>query len=211
MIAFFASILAIRQLRLATKAQADQVQIARANLMLAIDKSYEDATMLNSRKAVRSLRNRAHATIEKQAHKDKTSDGKRKQIAEEFSAQLDQLWSVARSIRDEDVDVADSKQRIAHDRYSELMCLVNWMETVGMLCKRNLLPTPDILDLYDQVIVPTLTNFKNHVDVRRREEPYPNPRFMENAYWLHEMAVTYQAQRDRTLPLDPAKSPTKWS
>ena len=90
------------------------------------------------------------------------------------------------------------------------MGLVNWMETVGMLCKRNLLPTADILDLYDQVIVPTMANFKNHIEFRRKEEPYANPRFMENAFWLHEQAVAYQAKRDRTIPLDPARSSTKW-
>lgn len=60
-IALFASILAIRQFKLATKAQQDQVQIARANLMLAIDKTFE-SDMLNSRKAVRSLRNRAQTS-----------------------------------------------------------------------------------------------------------------------------------------------------
>lgn len=96
------------------------------------------------------------------------------------------------------------------DHYTEIMALPFWMETVGMLGRRGLLPIDDVLDIYDAVVISTMQNFKKHFDRRRTEGTEPNGRFMENAYWLLDEAIAYKAKRDEPLPARPAKSQTKW-
>lgn len=217
-IALLGTILALRQFQLSTRAkndqvqaQNDQVQIARANLLLAIDKVFEGEEIYRSRKAVRSLRNRAEVVADRSNLQNKSPQGKKQAIANEVSHQLDKLWALAKSFDDVDVEDPKSADRIAIDRYSELMALANWIETVGMLCKRNLLPTDDILDLYDQIIIPTMLNFKNHLEARQTEGPYQNRRFMENAFWLYAKAVAYNGMRDQPVDVDPGKTSTRWN
>jgi hypothetical protein len=177
---------ALKQLALATKAQRDQVQIARANLLLSIDGAYEGAEIYKARKALRSLRNRAEAVVLNQVKKNKAPEALVSDICEECSHQLDQLWEKVKQFNDQDVEKPDSIGRIASDRYAELMTLPYWFETVGLLCQRNLLPTDDVLNLYDEVVITTMTSFANHISARRSEGPAKNRRLLENAGWLRK-------------------------
>ena len=203
--------LATRQLQLAARSQEHQVQIARANLLLSIDKNFESDEIYKSRKAIRSLRNRAEKAIEARDKPTIGSENLRDEIAKQFSLGMTKLWDDARSITDGDVDGASSPDIIAIDRYSVLTALPNWIETVGMLCRRNLLPKDDVLDLYDQVVISTMQNFKAHYTVRREQPPYANHRLMENAFWLLEEAIAFKAKRETPLPTSPAQSPTRWA
>jgi hypothetical protein len=195
----------------AAASHAEQVQIARANLLLEIDATFEGTELYRSRKAIRALRNRAETKVTRGLVRNQTPDALKNEISIEFSHQLDELWKIARTIDEVDVEKPDSKDRIAADRYTELMAVPNWIETIGMLCRRNLLPKEDILDLYDQVVVPTIRNFKNHFEVRRAQGPYLNPRFMENAYWLLAEAEAYKRKREEPVSAPPVESPTKWT
>lgn len=202
--------IAVRQLSLATKAQKDQVQIARANLLLSIDATYEGAELYKARKAVRSLRNRAEIAVKGRVAKNKSPTALQEAICEECSHKLDELWETVKTFDDPDVEDPKSTERLASDRYAELMALPYWFESVGMLCRRNLLPVEDILNLFDQVVITTMESYANHVAARRSEQPYPNLRFLENASWLLDQAKAYKSKRDDPPASHPSKSPTNW-
>jgi hypothetical protein len=201
--------LAIRQLGLARQAQEQQVQIARANLILSIDAEFEGSEIYGSRKAIRSLRNRVEKTVDGSV-KDRSPDALRKASAEEFSHQMNELWKKARLIIEEESGASADQIRDANNQYTELMILPNWIETVAMLCRRNLLPTADVLDIYDQVVITTMSNFKSHIEARRVEGPFQNPRFLENALWLLDEATSYSATQGEPRPTPPKRSNTRW-
>ena len=209
--AVIAATVGLRQFRLATRAQIDQVQVARAKLLLEIDANYESADIYRSRKAIRSLRNRSEAIVQKSNSKDKSLEGVKKDVCVEFSHQMGELWKLVKDLDDPDVEKQDSAARLASDRYAELMSLPYWIETVGMLCNRNLLPTDDVLDLYDQVIITTMSSFAIHIERRRQEGPFVNPRFLANASWMLEQALVYKSNRDSPPASRPGKSPTRWN
>lgn len=189
---------------ISAKAAQHNVEIARATLLLEIDRQFESPDLYKSRKAIRALRHRAQDAIAKRDEKDRSNQNLQRLQMIEMSHQMDQLWAQAKKFDDVDVDNARSPDVIAADRYTELLGLPNWIETIGMLCQRGLLPKDDILNLYDQVIIPTMESIKLHIDERRTEKPYPNPGFMENAYWLCDEAVRYKAEREKPIPAPPA-------
>ncbi len=209
--AALATTLGLRQFRLATRAQIDQVQVARAKLLLEIDANYEGADIYRSRKAIRSLRNRSETIVQNSDSKDKSPEGIKRDVCVEFSHQMDKLWKSVKDLEDPDVEKSESVARVASDRYAELMSLPYWIETVGMLCNRNLLPTEDVLDLYDQVVITTMSSCANHIERRRQEGPFVNPRFLANGSWLLEQALLYKSNRDSPPASRPGKSPTRWN
>lgn len=174
------------------------LEIERAAMLRAIDAEFESAEMYSSRKAIRAFRNRIQEKM-RADHREASEETITKRCAEEFSRQLTELWEVAKTFNDVDVDKPRSHQRIALDRYSELMRLVNWFETIGYMCKRGLLPIEDILNIYDAAVIPTMLYMAEHIHKRREERPYPNPRFMEFAMWLAEEAMA-QMKHKSTLP-----------
>lgn len=208
LVASFAAALALRQPRLATIVQNAQFEIARANLLLVIDKQFESDELCASRRAVRGMRNRAETYV-KSLPGTRTPDEEKQAVAVRVSEEMNAIWKLARSISDVDVDPTSEKHE-AMKRYHELTMLTNWMETVGMLCRKNLLPTSDILDLYDQAIMPTIYNSLNHIKVRRDEGPHRNPRYMENAEWLHVQAVEYIKARDNPVNVPVKRSRLPW-
>lgn len=203
-VAVVAVLLAVRQFWLARKAQEQQAEIARANLLLSIDSAFEGPEIYKARKAIRSLRNRIEAEVNASNPEDKSPDAIRAAVATKFSRKLNVMWEVARTFSDEDVEDETSKARIGIDRYYELLTLPNWVETVGMMCVRGLLPKEDILSLYAGVVITTMFNFKSHVEARRIEQPHPNPRFMENAFLLYDLAVAHKKMREEPVKARPA-------
>ncbi|ABD27479.1 hypothetical protein Saro_3044 [Novosphingobium aromaticivorans DSM 12444] len=204
--AVFASRVALRQLGMSASAQEMQVQIARANLLLSIDREFESEASYASRKACRSLANAAEASALATNPRDRAPDAIRKLVATEFSHQLNELWNVARELQEKPEGTENAPAIAASDRYATLMALPNWIETVGMLCRRDLLPKEDVLDLYDEAIIRTMTNFESHIVTRGSEQPYDNPLWLENARWLLEEAKTYNKQKR-----EPAKAPVSKS
>lgn len=199
-------------LNLSAQSQQNQVEIARANLLLAIDREFEGAELNQSRKAVRLLRNTIETRVLHDPEGNRSPDLQKGKVARDFSKHLDSLWGKVRS--PELTKSAPSSSQTSNgggiDEYYRLMALPNWIETVGMLCARNLLPKEDVLSLYASVIYVTMFNFKNHVDARRNEQPHPNLRFMDNAYYLYQEAIEFRKIRDEPLPTRPIKSLLPW-
>lgn len=201
--------LQIRALRVAEQQSAAandaSVQIARATLILSIDREYEGETLAASRKALRALRNRAE-DVAASKHPGASHRKLAEEAAQEFTRELTAIWAEARKLNETDVEHSNAADRIAADRYAQIMALPYWIETLGMLCQRELLPTDDILDLYDAVIIPTMRNFRDHIGFRREEPPYPNHRFLENAYWLYDRALEFKQQREQPPLHRPVKA-----
>jgi hypothetical protein len=193
--AFIGVIFGIRELMNITKeeqraaeAQEFQQQIARADLILKIDSQFESPSVVLSRMAFRSMRNRCLKAVETTGM---TSDQARIKIAAEFSSRINKIWETAKEITDNDIEKSDSPAVKAYETINEIMALPNFFETVGLLCREGLLPKDDILCLYDQAIIPTMTNIMGHIQLRREEVPYANPTYMENAVWLYTEALAY--------------------
>lgn len=198
-------------LRISAQSQGNQVDIARANLLLAIDREFESAELTKSRKALRMLRNRIEREVLNHPDGDKSPELQKSNIAREFSRHLDKLWGEVWISEATAVDDANDSSvgRNIH-KYYELMALPNWIETVGMLCTRNLLPKEDVFSLYASVIYVTMFNFQDHIDTRKSDKPHPNRRFMENAHQLYLEAIDYRKRRDEPLPARPEKSRLPW-
>jgi hypothetical protein len=198
--------LQIRSLQLANHAA---VQLARANLLLTIDKEYE-GDLFASRKAIRALRRRAEKAAQRKLGAGASHEALASAAAAEFTQLLTVMWTEAQELDEKDVEYSRAADRVAADRYAQMMQLPYWIETLGMLCKRDLLPRDDILDLYDAVIISTMRNFEAHVNFRRDEGPYPNQRFLENAYWLYNEAREFKTRVEAPTSHKPAKAKLPW-
>jgi dGTP triphosphohydrolase len=171
-------------------AHEQSVEIARANLLRQIDSEFESEDMYRSRKAIRAMRNRSEQTVRKE-HMTASDERISTLSAIEFSKQLSELWQEAKDFDDLDVDSPKSQDRIAADRYTEIMRLPNWFETMGLMIRRKLLPKNDILEIYDAAINPTMVYMAEHIRKRRSEGPYVNPHFLEHSMWLGEITKAY--------------------
>lgn len=180
------------------EAHEQAVEIERAAMLRAVDAEFESAEMYLSRKALRALRNRVQEKIGAD-HKEASEESITKLCAEEFSKQLTELWEIAKQLDAVDIDNNRSKEQVALDRYTEIMRYVNWLETIGYMCKRGLLPTEDILNIYDAAIIPSMLYVAEHIRKRREERPYPNAHFLEFALWLGEQALKHMKGKN-TLP-----------
>lgn len=199
-------------LRISAQSQNNQVDIARATLLMAVDREFEGVELNRSRKAMRMLRNRIERQVLNHPDANRSPELQRGKVARDFSRHLDSLWGKLRA-SEIPITAPAAESAADHrsiDEYYVLMALPNWIETVGMLCCRNLLPKEDVLSLYASVIYVTMFNFKNHVEARRNEQPHPNPRFMEYAYLLYQDAIDYRKKRDEPQEVRPKKSLLPW-
>lgn len=204
---------AVHQLKLSVRARREQVQIARANLLLSIDGDFESPEMYKSRLAVRSLRNRSEENVLNSGQKDRSPEGLTKAIEQEYSHQLNNLWKIAKGIKDTNADdSAVTKTAVeAANEYTEIMALANWIETIGMLCCRNLVYIGDVLELYDVIIINTIRGAKSHIETRRTTPPFINPDWLGNALWILPKAEEHRKRREARSVAIPAPSPTDWS
>jgi hypothetical protein len=193
------------QLRALGAAERLSVQLARATLLREFDQDFESPEMQESRLRIGVVRNRFEAEVA--SRKPQLSD--EKQIAEvalQFSNHVTTIWEQTRTF-DGDINAAKDKSA---DEYALLMRLPYWFETVGHLCKRNLVPLEDMLDLYDQVVIVVIGNILQHIQIRADRPPHKNRRFLENSVWLFERAKAHRKKRD-TPPLSvPVVSETVW-
>lgn len=187
------------------RAHEQSVEIARANLLRQIDSEFESEDMYRSRKAIRAMRNRAERAVRKQ-QKSASDERIASLSAIEFSNQLSELWQEAKDFDDLDVDAPQSRDRIAADRYTEIMRLPNWFETMGLMMRRKLLPQNDILEIYDAAINPTMIYMAEHIKKRRTEGPYVNPHFLEHSIWLSEITKAYTEAKMAPL-VEPISNP----
>jgi biopolymer transport protein ExbB/TolQ len=199
----------------AAAALAAQVQIARATIILEIDRRFEDAEMLGSRIAIRALRNRAIREAEANL-RDGVNQAEISDKADElFSGYVTKLW---RSFRTADssepaLDATKAEDRlsdVAGAQYSQLTRLLGWMETVGRLTEQNLVPAEDMFALYDAVFLQVYGLFESHIADRRSEPPNPNDLWLEKAEWFRDAANNRaQGQKALTKPT-PTPSSLNW-
>ena len=197
--AVFGTVAAVLQLRRVAQANAGQVNIARAELMLEIDGRFESEHMLESRLAIQTLRNHCERRA-RQERPDIDGRGMFNRAAELFSEEMTKLHKQLRT-PDQALPVEASLAELPNDkggeRYFALMRLPYWMETVGELTRAELLPINDVLDLYDAVFDGVLACFERHILYRRETAPLRNDRFLENALWIRHAAIERQDRRSR--------------
>jgi hypothetical protein len=207
--AFLAVYVAWVQLKKVADANRQQANVARADLMLKIDQIFEGLEMAESRLAVRTLRNQCEAI----AKAERLGANDREIIdrsAELFSDQLTKLFLDYKTVESQpkgaDADLTKVAQDKAGPRYAILMRLPYWMETVGLLTKKQLLNEEDVLDLYDAVYTGVLTCYEKHILDRRDEKPDRNDMFLVHATWLLAQA-RQRATAKRTRARLPSGKP----
>lgn len=198
--AVFGVLFGLAQLGRIARANISQENIARAELMLEIDAMFEGPDMTQSRLAIRTLRNycekQARAFLRSGANDQEVLERSATLFSEEVTA-LFQRFNTADHAASEGEAVNEPLDKDG-PRYFTLIRLPYWIETVGQLCRRELLPLDDVLDLYDAAIVGIMKCFHQHIMDRRAAPPQRNERFLEQALWLMEQAELRQvAEADR--------------
>jgi hypothetical protein len=164
-----------------------QGDVARADLMLQIDQIFEGAEVGQSRLEIRTLRNECEAEIKAKPGANMTVSEVISASGPLFSARVTALYLAYKSPEKPGTTATtgDPPHVKAGREYAVLMKLPYWMETVGLLTRKNLLHKDDMLDLYDALFIDTLTCFDEHLD-HRRDEDDPDRRFLENATWFRD-------------------------
>ena len=193
-----------------------QVQIARATLILEIDERFESAEMLESRIAIRALRNRAvreaEAALRDGANLGEISD----KTNELFSGYVTKLWREFRTADAKEPALEATKPEdqladVAGAQYSRLTLLLGWMETLGRLTEQNLIPADDMFELYDAVFIQVYGMFERHIADRRTEPPHPNDRWLEKAEWFRNHAKIREEELKALSKAASTPSPVSWS
>lgn len=193
------------QLRIAARSQRDQLQIAKATLLRELDRDFESDAIRQSRLKLLVIRSRFE--VEAAAHKPALSHSDQvDRIAKLVSAHIHDIWEESRRF---DGDKLADKDKSA-DEYALIMRLPYWCETVGHLCRRNLMPMDDLLDLYDQLIILCIGNVRDHITLRAESLPYKNRRFLQNALWLYAEAIKYREAHDAPNEKQLNAAPLRW-
>lgn len=192
---------------------ADQVQIARAMLLLEIDKDFESPAMQESRLAVRTLFNRARREADAELRM-KNPSGVRQRANELFSGYATQLWEKFRSADEQEptlksTGINDQLSDSAGPQYQKLTKILGWMETVGRLANENLAFESDLIALYDQVFVNVYGYFYKHINDRRTDSVQPNADWMRQAEIFNNRILASRAENER-LADSATRSPTRW-
>lgn len=198
----------IQLLRIAD-ANRNQVDIARAELLLEIDARYEAPEMRASRLAIRSLRNYCddRARMDRPGASDIDVAARSDILMSEELTGLYQRFKTADQSLDLKSPMVDQPDDKDGNRYFAFMGVPYWAETVGLLTRADLLTLEDVLNLYDAVFVKFLTGFLKHIEDRRSEGPIRNEHFLENALWLRERAV--DRQRMDKMELQARRAPKR--
>lgn len=199
---------AVLQLEQQATAHRDRVQVERARLIMRLDEQFESAELKASRQALIAVRNRFEQEVEQQ-HSGASDKAKALEVAKRISAYVTKLWQDSRRA-DQGGGGEHKLQDKAAPEYFLLMHLPNWLETVGHLCRSELVSLGDVLILYDQVIVKCIGNFEEHIKARADQGPIRNPRHMENALWLFEEAKKHMEEKDGPRPSETVRSGLDW-
>lgn len=181
----------------AAESAYNQVQIARATLLLEIDRQFEGEYLMESRLAIRALRNRAVKDAREKSRAG-IGDAELASVADQvFSEYVTRLWQDFSSADANDSTLSETKpeDRLtdrAGYQYSLLTRLLGWFETVGRLVEENLISPDDVFELYDAVFIQVANYFERHIHDRRDEGPNRNDRWMEKALLLRDLAKERQ-------------------
>ncbi len=196
-------------------ANNSQVQIARASLILEIDQMFESAEMVESRIAIRALRNRADREAKEALRSGANNNEVAQKASELFSAYMTKLWWDFRTADAKDPALGSTKpsDKFADDagtQYSRLTRLLGWMETIGRLTEQNLAYSEDMFALYDAMFIQVFGYFERHIADRRSDTPNPNERWLEKAEWFRNEARANQDKLKEQAKPAPSVSWLKW-
>lgn len=183
--------LGLQQLRKLAASGNDQVDIARAQMMLEIDARFESLDMQESRLLIRNLRNFCDEAARKELRAGASDEDLVNVAARIFSEKMtglrEQVKTAERIIPGDPhmISEIDTQQG---EMYMTYMRLPYWMETVAMLTRVGLILEDDVLRLYDAVFIGTLRCFEQHIKDRAQSGPQRNPEWLENALWLKQRA-----------------------
>lgn len=189
------------------KAHAEQVEIARANMLIRLDEQYEGTQLGESRRAWLALRNRTEADVEQRLATHSENE-QAVEVCRFISDYLSGLWSQVR--HGDESPESQSARAEATNAYAVLMRLPNWFETVGHLCRRNLIPLNDIVDLYDQIVIKTIGYMSEHIERRRKGDIRATSRMLEHATWLLKESERHKQAREVPAILEPTRATLPW-
>lgn len=213
-----------KQLRSAAQSISLQANVAKATLLLEIDREFESSEMLESRRALRALRNQMTKMAERQSND--TNRAVVQPLAAALTSQyLNQLWkdfttaddgeNLAQMSAEELVSVhLSAKAKPSEDTppkdkagplYQRLTRTLGWLETVGYMCNSGLLPEDDIIPVYDFVFKEILEWTGGHIAYRRADGTPPNPDWMKEAEKFRDRVVALEAAR-----FESANKKSKW-
>jgi hypothetical protein len=185
--------------KISAQAQQDQAAIARANLLLEIDRDFESEGMQEARRAIRALRNEIEALARRQfprlnddelaPESDKlfseymnrvfydyrTADSVQRQTNDELDAMLEKHL---KTIPDYD---AFSPSERASRHYLRLTLILGWLERVGHMANNGLLHRDDVISLYNQVFIEAINWYKGHIIHRHGVGTRKNGEWMDQA------------------------------
>lgn len=167
-------------LKAQTRQSRSEAETARANLLLRIDEQFEGGGVVRSR--ARWLELRAQFRREWAALPE-PRPSREDHVTGRMIGKLNQLWDRMQSS-------ASGAEHFPDDvrDYNLVVRLPNWIETIGMLARDELLPVADVLRLYRSVIRTTMGVVLGHVE-HRRNDASASPTVFENALWLYAQAT----------------------
>lgn len=199
----------------------DQAQIARANLLLEIDRDYEASEMLESRLALRGLRNEIEAFVVSK-NNALSKQELHSSINDAFGTYLNKLWldfkkadrphasDGLESLLKKHLDAVNSEPTAVqpHEKagihYQRLSRVLGWLERVGYMANQKLLPQDDIKRLYDFVFIELGYWFEGHIKFRQEDGPLANPDFMKEFMGFREKILAEKKPKIVEAEPDPS-------
>lgn len=180
----------VAQNKLSKKAQEDSLEIERANLLLKIDENYESDQMAECRNMWEQIRREPEVSD--------LAGWARYSYTEKDTMTRTSICRYLNNLHDRSATDEDARRE-----YMKITYIVNWLETVGHLCRQKLIPLKDVLNLYDHVAIRTAGYIKDHIDYRVRQELVSSQLLWENAMWLVDEARKHKLERERPAPPAP--------
>jgi hypothetical protein len=177
LIAIAAAVVAWFQLGEMGDYRKQRLRIANATLLLELDHRFDSKELVEARELF-------------------------VQTAEEISAAVSGKHPLANEEEKLVKMIADWTERLdalrkdGKDKYSQLLRIGGFFETVGMMVKREYVSAQDALGLFRGPILMFGRYFKPHIDSRQNEAGVPKGLF-EHALYLYDLAV---AEAKRTPP-----------
>lgn len=168
-IAIAAAIVAWRQLGEMADYRKQRLRIANATLLLELDHRFDSKELAEARELFMQTGEEISTVV----------SGKHPLANEEEK--------VARMIADWTEQLATFRKD-GKDKYSQLLRIGGFFETVGMMVKREYVSPQDALGLFRGPILMFGRYFKPHIDTRQNEAGVPKGLF-EHALYLYDLAM----------------------
>jgi hypothetical protein len=168
-VAGIAAFVAWQQLGEMTNYRRQRLKIANATLLMELDHRFDSGELAEARKLIMKIAEEIGVAIST-ARPLVNDQEKLQRIIDEWTRRL-----------------ADMRANDG-DKYSLLLRLGGFFETVGMMVKREYVSKDDALGLFMGPIVMFGRNFKPHIEERQKEAGVPAGMF-EHALYLYELAT----------------------